>query len=230
MPTIKKINICNEAGVTAPIQTLCQKGAWQKCIGEWCQVCRGHCGQARVGSLEFDTWFAPNFPRLRCSGLCNSAVGNFHYVFYSHIKSISFYFFSTKVQSKQTDRRKRNRCQCSLDTLFPLWMFLLALRNQKWCLTCALNILISSVPSVLPSRQANSVIQFWHRSDIHYLLLSIIKTLLQMSLWALSFVLTLNACLARFSLMSSFLRIFVNETNLWLRVFGHVFQFHVDSC
>ena len=153
-----------------------------------------------------------------------------HGVFYSHIKSISFYFFSTKVQSKQTDRRKRNRCQCSLDTLFPLWMFLLALRNQKWCLTCALNILISSVPSGLPSRQANSVIQFWHRSDIHYLLLSIIKTLLQMSLWALSFVLTLNACLARFSLMSSFLRIFVNETNLWLRVFGHVFQFHVDSC
>ena len=69
MPTIKKINICNEAGVTAPIQTLCQKGAWQKCIGEWCQVCRG---LARVGSEEFDTWFAPNFPRLRCSGLCNS--------------------------------------------------------------------------------------------------------------------------------------------------------------
>ena len=154
-----------------------------------------------------------------------------HCVFYSHIKSISFYStFSTEVQSKQTDRRKRNRCQCSLDTLFPLWMFLLALRNQKWCLTCALNILISSVPSVLPSRQANSVIQFWHRSDIHYLSLSIIKALLQMSLWALSFVLTLNACLARFSLMSSFLRIFVNETNLWLRVFGHVFQFHVDSC
>ena len=172
MPTIKKINICNEAGVTAPIQTLCQKGAWQKCIGEWCQVCRG---QARVGSEKFDTWFAPNFPRLRCSGLCNSAVGNFHCVFYSHIKSISFYStFSTKVQCKQTDRGKRNRCQCSLDTLFPLWMFLPALRNQKWSLTCALNILISSVPSVLPSRQANSVIQFWHRSDIHYLLLSII--------------------------------------------------------
>ena len=162
MPTIKKINICNEAGVTAPIQTLCQKGAWQKCIGEWCQVCRGHCGQARVGSLEFDTWSAPNFPRLRCSAVASATLqSETHGVFYSHIKSISFYStFSTEVQSKQTDRRKRNRCQCSLDTLFPLWMFLLALRNQKWCLTCALNILISSVPSVLPSRQANSVIQF----------------------------------------------------------------------